>query len=149
MPDGRHEGGWRTPAALVAGGAYALAAAATTAFTGPADVIAALPIAGLALAVVVRWPRRPQPLVPPGKAAGHPFRAWVVLLGAIVVWELAQYLARGSRGAHPTLSSMADALDRFYLLKALVLFGWLCLGAGIVIRGTPAGPTGSEPVTPP
>ena len=59
------------------------------------------------------------------------------MFAAIVVWELAQYVARGSRGAHPTLSSMADALDRHYLLKAVVFFGWLCLGAFIVRQGTP------------
>ena len=55
----------------------------------------------------------------------------------IVAWELVQYVARGSRGAHPTLSSMADAVDRTYVLKAVVFFGWLCLGALIVRKGTP------------
>jgi hypothetical protein len=53
-----------------------------------------------------------------------------------VAWELAEYLARGSRGQHPTLSSMADALDRPYLVKALVFFGWLWLGLCIVRRGS-------------
>ena len=60
----------------------------------------------------------------------------MVLLVVAVAWELAEYLARGSRGQHPTLSSMADALDRHYLLKALVFFGWLWLGLCIVRRGS-------------
>ena len=76
---------------------------------------------------------------------GHPYRAWVVLLSAAVAWELAEYLARGSRGAHPTLSSMADVVDRYYLLKALVFFGWLCLGACIVRRGAQALPRPARP----
>ncbi len=37
---------------------------------------------------------------------------------------------------------MADAVDRYYVLKALVFFGWLCLGAWIIETGTqpPASP---------
>ncbi len=142
---------------LLAGAAYALAAAATSVFTWPADAVTAIPIIALAVLVVVRWPRRPQPQPQPqpqldgaGAVARrvHPYRAWVLLLAAAVAWELVEYVARGSRGAHPTLSSMADALDRYDLLKALVFFGWLCLGACIVgegAHGSPgvAAPTGS------
>jgi hypothetical protein len=59
-------------------------------------------------------------------------------LAAVVVgFELLEYLVPGSRGAHPTLSSMADAVDRSHGLKAVVFFGWLCLGVGIVCAGTP------------
>jgi hypothetical protein len=58
-----------------------------------------------------------------------------VLFAAIVLWELADYAARGSRADHPTLSSMADAVDRYEGLKALVFFLWLYLGAAIVRRG--------------
>ena len=48
------------------------------------------------------------------------------------------YLVRGSRSAHPTLSSMADAFDRYsYGLKAIACFAWLWLGAAIVRAGTP------------
>ena len=52
-----------------------------------------------------------------------------------MAWELAEYAARGSRADHPTLSSMLDAVNRSYGLKALVFFLWLCLGAAIVRRG--------------
>ncbi len=133
-----HHGGWHTRALLVVGAAYALGATATRPFTVPADVMTALPIVVLAVLVVARWPLHPRPLeLAPAARGTHPYRAWGALLALIVAWELVQYLARGSRGAHPTLSSMADAVDRTYVLKAVVFFGWLCLGALIVRKGTP------------
>jgi len=141
VPAPERQRGWRI-AVLTAGGAtYALGAATTRPFTWPADALTAVPIGVLAVLVVARWPLRPQPLRAPSvTGVGHPYRAWVVLLGAAVAWELAQYFARGSRGGHPTLSSMADALDRHYFAKALVFFGWLCLGVCIVRRGSRARP---------
>ncbi len=102
-------------------------------FSGASDVFTALPIVALAAAAVIRWPVRPRPC----RAGGaHPYRAWACLAGAVVVWELVDYAARGSRAAHPTLSSMADALDRHYVAKAAIFFGWLCLGAYLVHAGT-------------
>jgi hypothetical protein len=124
---------------LVAGAlGYSFGAAATTPFTVAADVMTALPIVLFGVAAVWRWPWRPvvrRPAGAAGAAGRHPYRAWVVLAAAIVAWELVDYAARGSRGAHPTLSSMADAVDRFYVLKAALFFGWLCLGALIVRLG--------------
>jgi hypothetical protein len=123
--------------------AYALVAAATTAFTGSANLVTALPIVALAVLVIVRWPLRPHPLrAEPG--AGHPWRAWVVLFGALVAWELYEYAARGSRADHPTFSSMLDAVDRTYVLKAIVFFLWLFLGAAIVRRGRPRADRGQR-----
>ncbi len=122
---------------VVGAAAYALGAATTRAFTQPANLLTALPIVALAVLVVVRWPLRPRPAAAPSDVA-HPYRAWVVLFAAVVAWELAEYAARGSRADHPTLSSMADAVDRYYLLKALLFFLWLYLGAAIVRRGRPA-----------
>jgi hypothetical protein len=154
VPSDERRRGWREPALLAAGAAYALGAATTSAFSWPADAVTAIPIVALVVLAVVRWPRRPQPQPQPqpqlleGEVVargGHPYRAWVVLLAVAVAWELAEYLARGSRGAHPTLSSMADALDRYYPLKALVFFGWLCLGACIVRRGAQALPRPARP----
>jgi hypothetical protein len=131
---------------LVAGAAaYALGAATPRAFTQPANLLTGLPIVALAVLVVIRWPLRPRPAAPPRDVA-HPYRAWVVLFAALVAWELAEYAARGSRADHPTLSSMADAVDRYYVLKAFVFFLWLYLGAAIVRRGRPARvPEPSEP----
>jgi hypothetical protein len=118
---------------------YALAAATTTAFTGAANLVTALPIVLLAALAIALWPLRPRPrprpLGPGLEDTRHPWRPWAVLFGAIVVWELAEYAARGSRADHPTLSSMLDAVDRYYLLKAIVFFLWLSLGAAIVRLG--------------
>ncbi len=137
MAETERPGRWRAGVLPGSGAALALAAAATRPFTWPADLLTALPIALLAVLVVARWPLRPRPRPAASPAPGrHPYRAWVVLLGAAVAWELTEYLARGSRGEHPTLSSISDALDRHYLAKALVFFGWLCLGLGIVLWGS-------------
>ena len=114
--------------------AYALLAATTTAFTASANIVAALPIVAMVVLVLLFWPLRARPLTL-GPDAGHPWRAWVIVFSAVVAWELAEYAARGSRADHPTFSSMLDAVNRFYGLKALVFFLWLYLGAAIVRRG--------------
>lgn len=116
-------------------GAYALFAARTTAFTRGADLATAVPIIAVLMLAVVRWPLAARPLQPGAGAGDHPWRAWVVLFGAAVAWELALYAARGRRADHPTLSSMLDAVDRFYGLKVVVFLLWLALGAAIVWRG--------------
>ncbi len=115
--------------------AYALFAAGTTAFTRSANIATAVPIVAVLALVVVCWPLRARPLTL-GPDAGHPWRAWVCVFGAVVAWEVAEYAARGSRADHPTLSSMADAVNRFYGFKAIVFFLWLSLGAAIVARGS-------------
>ena len=114
--------------------AYALFAASTTAFTRSANIATAVPIVVVVALVVVRWPLRARPLKL-GPDAGHPWRAWVGVFCAVVAWELFEYAARGSRADHPTLSSMLDAVNRFYGLKVIVFFLWLYLGAAIVRRG--------------
>ena len=54
----------------------------------------------------------------------------------MLVWEVAVYAARGSRADHPTLSSMVDTVDRYYVLKFALFFGWLCVCAFVVRAGT-------------
>jgi hypothetical protein len=110
--------------------------ATTTPFTSSADLVTAGPIIVGLVFVLLLWPWRalPSPRPPPSETA-HPWRAWLVLCGAVVAWELAEYLARGSRGAHPTLSSMLTAIERYPALKALVFLLWLALGAAIVWSG--------------
>ena len=112
------------------GRAYALVAASTTPFTLPADVLTGLAIVGMAVLVIVRWPlrTRPLPAAPPRPVAHgrpHPYLPWIVLLVVFTVWELFNYLVHGSRADHPTFSSITDANDRFYLLKALLFLGWM------------------------
>ncbi len=117
-------------ALLVGGGsAYALLAASTTPFTLPADVLTGLAIVGMAVLVVVRWPLHTRP------AGAHPYRPWVALLVVFTAWELFNYLVHGSRADHPTFSSITDANDRFYVLKALLFFGWMAAGWSIVRQG--------------
>jgi hypothetical protein len=129
----RAPAGWGRAALLVCGVAYALGAAATTPFSLAANVMTGIPIVLLGALAVARWPLRPQPVRPPGR---HPFRDWIILGVAMLVWEVAVYAARGSRADHPTLSSMVDAVDRYYVLKFVLFFGWLSVCAFVVRAGT-------------
>jgi hypothetical protein len=129
---------------LVVSVGYAVAAASTTPFTWTADLMTAIPIAAVSIGAAVRWPAHPEKdaaLVDDdevGPRAAHPYLGWVVLLAVIVGWELAEYLWRGSRSAHPTLSSMADAFDANSIGKTVAFIAWLWLGVAIVRAGTPA-----------
>lgn len=137
-------------AVLLAGGVgYSLVAASTTPFTLPADVLTGLAIVAMAVLVGVRWPLRPRRARPisasssttssSSSTTGHPYLLWVLLLVIFVAWELFNYLAHGTRANHPTFSSITDAIDRFYLLKALLFLGWLAAALVIVRRGSRAG----------
>jgi hypothetical protein len=132
-------------ALLVAAIAYALVAASTRPFTKPADILTGLAIVGLAVLVVVRWPLRPRSLRPP-TSTGHPYLPWLVLVVVGTAWELFNYLVHGTRANHPTFSSITDAIDRYYLLKALLFLGWLA-GAW-VIAGQGSGVSGASRALP-
>jgi hypothetical protein len=136
-----HRRRWAVLAGLAGSAGYSLAAAATTPFTGAAEAITAIPIAVAAVLAVVLWPAhpdRPAGLVEQGRPPPrHPYLGWLILLGVVVGWEVAEYLWRGSRSAHPTLSSMADAFDAHSVSKAVAFMAWLWLGAAIVWAGTP------------
>ena len=122
------------PVLLVGGSAYSLIAASTTPFTLPADVLTGLAIVGMAVLVIVRWPLRARPARPARPATGaHPYVPWLVVLVVFVAWELFDYLVHGSRADHPTFSSITDANDRFYILKALLFLGWMA-GALVIVR---------------
>src|SRR5580698_5869630 len=129
----RAPGTWVRGALLLGGVGYALGAAATTPFTLAANVMTAIPIALLGALAIARWPLRPVPVRAPGR---HPYWAWIVVGVAILAWEIVVYTARGSRADHPTFSSMVDAVDRFYVLKAILFFGWLWLCAIVLRAGT-------------
>jgi hypothetical protein len=122
-------------ALLALGAAYSLVAAATTPFTWQADLMTALPIAALAAGAVVCWPAHPTKAADPSHA--HPYRPWLIAVAAVVAWELLSELLPGSRGNHPTLSSMLNAVDRDYGLKFLMFFGWLSLAWAVIKLGRP------------
>lgn len=123
------------PAVLLVGGsAYSLIAASTTPFTLPADVLTGLAVVGMAVLVIVRWPLRPRPARP--ATGAHPYMPWLIVLVVFVAWELFNYLVHGSRADHPTLSSITDANDRFYILKALLFLGWMAAALVIVRQGS-------------
>ena len=136
-------------AVLLAGGVgYSLVAASTTPFTLPADVLTGLAIVAMAVLVGVRWPLRPRRARPISASSSsssfssttsRPYLLWVLLLVIFVAWELFNYLAHGTRANHPTFSSITDAIDRFYLLKALLFLGWLAAALVIVRRGSRSG----------
>jgi cytochrome bd-type quinol oxidase subunit 2 len=141
VPEAEREGLERPVAraasiAVLAG--YALWLAATTPFSSPANILTAIAIVAVVVMAIIRWPARPtRVMIAEEERPRHPYLGWVVLVGLIVAWELVMYLVRGSRSAHPTLSSMADAFDRYnYGLKALACFAWLWLGTAIVRAGT-------------
>jgi hypothetical protein len=109
-------------------------AASTTPFTEPANVLTAIPLLAMLVALAVRWPLRTEsPERIPGQ---HRYRLWVIVFGVFVAWELYNYLAPGSRADHPTFSSMTDAVDRYYGLKVLLFLTWLVVGWLIVGSGS-------------
>jgi hypothetical protein len=135
---------------LVGGSAYSLIAASTTPFTLPADVLTGVAIVAMAALVVVRWPLRTRAAGDPRDHLGsqqdpaspaavdrgtHPYLPWVAVLLVFTAWELFNYLVPGSRANHPTFSSITDANDRFYLLKALLFLAWMAAAWVIVQRG--------------
>jgi hypothetical protein len=126
------------PVVLLAGGtAYSLVAATTTPFTLPADILTGLAIVVMGVLAIASWPLRTRTVRtgPSSQArAGHPYRPWLVLVGLFTLWELVNY-AYGLRAAHPTFSSITDAIDRHYVLKAALFLGWLGLGLVILRQG--------------
>jgi hypothetical protein len=129
----------RTPAVLLVGGgaAYALVAASTTPFTLPADILTGLAILGMAVLVVVRWPLGTRKVRAAtrstGGGQGHPYLLWFGLFVVFTLWELFNYLVHGTRADHPTFSSITDAIDRYYVLKAVMFLAWMA-GAWVIVR---------------
>ena len=115
--------GLRTGALVVGAAAYAGLLATTEPFTLTADMATAVPLAAGA-AVTAHTLRSGV------ERRAFEWRAalpWLVLVGAVVAWELCTYFA-GARAAHPTLSSLYDDAARHEAAKAAVAFCWLLLG---------------------
>lgn len=127
-----------TVALVVAGAAGSCVAGATTPFTPAADLVVAVCI-GLAVVVVVaqasapgshRWRRLDGAEARTTLASAAP---WLALVVVVLAWELFSFFA-GPRAAHPTVSSMYDALARWRVTKAVAFFAWLALGWYLVRR---------------
>jgi hypothetical protein len=167
----------RSAVLLVGGVGYSLIAASTTPFTQPADVLTGAVVVAMAVLVCVRWPLRTRkvraaassssaaaagaagaasaasaaghtPRSASGARSGHPYLPWLGLLLVLVIWEMFNYLVHGTRANHPTFSSITDAIDRTYLLKALLFLGWLALGWVILDRGARSRARARAPVEP-
>ena len=113
------------PANLGAGvavGAYAWWVAGLEHFT--ATALAAVMVAAALAVGSARWPRRRAPADPTRTMA---LRSWMVVLGALVVWELVAF-SLSPRSTHPTLSSMADAALTARPLEAAAFVAWLAVG---------------------
>jgi hypothetical protein len=121
---------------LAAGLGYSLVAATTTPFTTGADIVTALPMVVMAALLVARWPRHTLSMQLRPAESGHPYRSWLILVVAVALWELFNYVVHGARADHPTFSSMTTAVNRYYLLKALLFLAWLSLAAMIVRRSS-------------
>jgi hypothetical protein len=113
----------------------AVATSFTRPFTLPADVLTAIPLAGLLLGETVRIVRNRGARIP---ATGDPparshapwtmLVPWIVLSGAVIGFELFDYFSL-PRHAHPTLSSLCDELSSSHAGKAALFLAWLALGA--------------------
>jgi hypothetical protein len=82
----------------------------------------AVVVAGVA-AAAVGWATAPRRQAPREAGRGSVV-GWVVLAGAIGVWQLAAYL-QSPRAQHPTLSSLANALLSTQVARCAALLLWL------------------------
>ncbi len=71
-----------------------------------------------------RWPRRHRSVPATRRVALGP---WPMVLGALLVWELAAF-SLSPRATHPTLSSIADAALGPRPIEAAAFVAWLALG---------------------
>ena len=114
---------------------YSWIAAGLLPFTKPEELAVAVPV--LPVVVLALCWKGPAPT----EVAGEPAPAqrgtavWVVLLGALVAWELAAY-ASTPRDDHPTLSSIADTIMSTHPGRAVIFALWLVLGAALAFGRT-------------
>jgi hypothetical protein len=107
--------------------AYAALVATVRSFTWPALVLTA--IAGtVVLVLAARQPARRAPGTRP-----RGILLWATLAAAVIAWELVAYV-QSPRDAHPTISSMIDALETHRPLRGLLFVGWIALGRELARR---------------
>ncbi len=120
----------------------AMLAAFTRPFTLPADAVVLVGFAGVGAIGYAdhRMGRTPSatapsaPTVRPSpESSGPRWALWVGALAATLGWELFCFF-ESPREAHPTLSSMVDAVDAHRPGHALTFAVWLWLGWRLVGR---------------
>jgi len=117
----------------------AVGASFTRPFTLAADVVTAVALA-IAVGVTTRTIRHDRHEGPAAArvTADRPRwtrwgALWLVLLGAVVAWELYCY-TQLPRQQHPTLSALIETLDSTRLGKTVAFAAWLCLGWFLAAR---------------
>jgi len=116
---------------VVVGLVYSWIAAGFRPFTKPEDIVVALPV--IPVLVLALWWRGSAPdraATDSTQTASRGTAMWLVLLVALVVWELAAY-ASTPRDDHPTLSSIADSIMSTHPGRAALFALWLALGAAL------------------
>jgi hypothetical protein len=128
---------WRLKAALAASVlavlGYAWFASGVRTFTRPAEVLTFIPAFAVLLWTIAPL-RRARQRRPSGSRAPYDPRgiaAWLVLLAAVVGWEMFQLFSK-PRERHPTISSLLNSListhpSRFVGYLLWLFAGWLLL----------------------
>jgi hypothetical protein len=119
--------------ALVVG--YAVAVARLEPFTLPTEIaITAAIVAMVGLAIHAGWLRRG----PVGDRSDRASRTWwlalaiwLVLIGAISLFQLAQFQSN-PRDVYPTLSSLASIAFAHWPVRAAAIVAWIALGLHLV-----------------
>jgi hypothetical protein len=106
---------------------YAAIAGLARPFTLPADLAAA--VAGTAILVIALLAAPAEPVRPRQTGAGW----WRLLAGMVVVLELVEFFG-GSRGSHPTLSSLAAPVLGHWPGRSAAYALWLLLGRALARR---------------
>jgi hypothetical protein len=127
MPSRRFRPAPSGVAAALLGASYAGYASGTTPFTWTANFMVAVPIVLVLAGLAVRWRR--WATVP--RAVPEGWWPWAAVLGAVLLWELVNYLAV-PRSTHPTLSSLSDRAMQWRAAKAALILCWLWIGVALV-----------------
>lgn len=112
-------------------------AGVTRPFTAASDAVVATALAGALVGIGAQsagrapaWiARRPGAWRRPAAALW----GWALVAAAVAAWEVGSFLAT-PRAAHPTISSMLDAVDRNPTGRGLAFAAWLALGWFLVTR---------------
>ncbi|HEX4015212.1 MAG TPA: hypothetical protein VHX15_00610 [Frankiaceae bacterium] len=130
-------------AALAAAACWAWFASGVRTFTRPAEVLTFIP--ALAVLVLTLRPKaRSIPILAGPAPPWRTFIAWIVMLAAVVGWELSELFSQPRQG-HPTLSSITNTLLSTHPSRFLGFLAWLLLGWLMVRDLGPGAPRDEQP----